>query len=128
MKKIRSNTQLEGMSLPPSTASSSTSAATTTITTSATTTTTTTSAKRKYEERAFQPDFLTYAWLFGNRFDLFVVEVKPPKSTMAAYDLLKMTKEMKFMLGRLVNLGVEAPSVCGLWVDGKLYIYINSRL
>ncbi|CAO3620580.1 unnamed protein product [Mucor hiemalis] len=76
------------------------------------------SKSRKYETKAFQPDFLVYAWLFGHRFDLFVVEVKPPKSTMAAYDWIKMSREMKHMLEKPVMIGVKSPRVCGLWVDG----------
>lgn len=85
------------------------------------------SASRKYEAKAFQPDFLVYAWLFGHRFDLFVVEVKPPKSTMAAYDLIKMSHEMKHMLEKPVMIGVKSPRVCGLWVDGRLYIRIKKE-
>lgn len=41
---------------------------------------TSTSVKRKYGDRVFQADLLTYAWPFGNLFDLFVVEVNPLKS------------------------------------------------
>ncbi|ORX47445.1 hypothetical protein DM01DRAFT_1310313 [Hesseltinella vesiculosa] len=65
-----------------------------------------------------QPDFTLYSSLFGHRLDLFVVEIKPPQSSLAMADFVKLTKEMMNMVNRLALLHVTAPRVFGLWVDG----------
>ncbi|KAI8886574.1 hypothetical protein K501DRAFT_269735 [Backusella circina FSU 941] len=58
-----------------------------------------------------QPDFTTYTSFGGNRYDLFVVEIKPPQSSLSEDDFTKITKQMMTMLSRLVELRVPDPSV-----------------
>ncbi|KAG1041036.1 hypothetical protein G6F43_012180 [Rhizopus delemar] len=65
-----------------------------------------------------QPDFTSYASVFGYRFDLFVVEIKPPNSSLGRHDFIKLAKEMMSILNQLIRLGLESPLVCGLWIDG----------
>lgn len=65
-----------------------------------------------------QPDFTSYASVFGHRFDLFVVEIKPPNSSLGRHDFIKLAKEMMSILNRLIRLRLESPLVCGLWIDG----------
>ncbi|KAI9305631.1 hypothetical protein BJ944DRAFT_248895 [Cunninghamella echinulata] len=72
--------------------------------------------KRSFNEK-YKPDFTVYVPLFGYKFDLFIAEIKPPGSSLAIYDLPKISYEMKDMLGILVDQDVEEPRVCGLWVN-----------
>jgi hypothetical protein len=65
-----------------------------------------------------RPDFTTYASFRGNQYDLFVMEVKPPRSTLGEDDFTKLAKEMMVMLNKLVALRMRDPTVYGIWIDG----------
>jgi hypothetical protein len=54
------------------------------------------------------------------RYDLFVIEVKKPGSTIALGDQRKVAYEFQKMLDYLVEKSAPSPVVCGLWVDGNV--------
>jgi hypothetical protein len=58
-----------------------------------------------------RPDFTTYTSFRGNRYDLFVVEVKSRHLTLGEDDFTKLAKEMMVMLNRLVALRMRDPTV-----------------
>jgi hypothetical protein len=66
------------------------------------------------------PDFKLQVNIKSFKFDLFVVEIKPPGSSLALYDQRKLAYELKTMIDHLVHAGIPSPVVCGLWVGGKL--------
>lgn len=73
-------------------------------------------------EDQFFTDFMASARLFGKKYDLFTVEMKPPggKYNGAYTDLVKVGKEMKIMVDELALAGVKEPIVCGMVVKGIL--------
>jgi hypothetical protein len=68
----------------------------------------------------FQPDFTAYVQCLDKKVDLFITEIKKPKSENPGpyTDLNKLAKELKMMLHSLIMAGVLAPKVCGLIVSG----------
>ncbi|ORY97718.1 hypothetical protein BCR43DRAFT_514090 [Syncephalastrum racemosum] len=64
------------------------------------------------------PDFTLNAVSHGGRFGLLAVEVKPPSNGSARSDLRKIANELELMLEPLVDLDIENPTTCGVWVDG----------
>lgn len=71
------------------------------------------------------PDYKLCSTYKKKHYDLFVVEVKPPSSSLALGDLRKLSYELYSMVNAMVDIGVESPVVCGIWVDGNVAdIYI----
>ncbi|KAI8139785.1 hypothetical protein BJV82DRAFT_626136 [Fennellomyces sp. T-0311] len=57
----------------------------------------------------------------GAKYDLLVVEVKPPAKSsrnQLQSDFVKLGKEMKDIIDALIDFGVEAPCACGILVEG----------
>ncbi|CAO3651980.1 unnamed protein product [Cunninghamella blakesleeana] len=64
------------------------------------------------------PDFTLFCDIFNFRYDLLVIEVKPPGNSNAYDDFFKVVTEMHYMLDKLVGIGAESPKVCGIWING----------
>lgn len=63
----------------------------------------------------------SYKAITGDVFDILSVEVKPPtKSSQAQLqsDFVKLGKELKSIIDRLIGRGVENPTACGVLVEG----------
>lgn len=76
----------------------------------------------------YMPDFVVSVSCYERSFDLFTVEAKSPTSNHGPNDQKKIGYELKLMIDQLVDVGVKNPRVCGLWVDGKLYMYTSNNL
>ncbi|KAI9257183.1 hypothetical protein BDA99DRAFT_515763 [Phascolomyces articulosus] len=70
------------------------------------------------ENKNLKPDYALYVNGLSKRFVVLVAEFKPPggKDRMES-DLVKIGNEMRFMVNRLVKLGVESPVVGGILVN-----------
>ncbi|ORY99348.1 hypothetical protein BCR43DRAFT_226812 [Syncephalastrum racemosum] len=69
---------------------------------------------------AAKPDFVVYVQPSNAHHDIMVGEVKPPNASIsqAESDLVKIGKELRLMLNRLILLGTPDPVVCGILVEG----------
>ncbi|KAG1145347.1 hypothetical protein G6F37_005634 [Rhizopus arrhizus] len=68
-------------------------------------------SKQPFTRSKKRPDFTAYISFAGHQYDVFVMEIKSPRSSLAEDDFIKLTKE-------LMALGVPGPAVFGMWVDG----------
>lgn len=69
----------------------------------------------------YKPDWVVYIKSWTSRLDLAVLELKRPSGSNngPVSDFVKLGRQMKTMLGKLVDIGVESPVVCGILVEGK---------
>ncbi|KAG1501684.1 hypothetical protein G6F50_003234 [Rhizopus delemar] len=75
----------------------------------------------------YKPDWVVYIKSWTSRLDLAVLELKRPSGSNngPVSDFVKLGRQMKTMLGKLVDIGVESPVVCGILVEGfKCSTYI----
>lgn len=67
----------------------------------------------------YKPDFGIYVNGLSQRFEVVVGEFEAPKGhCQGESDTIKIGKEMRTMINRLVTIGVEDPVVCGVLVSG----------
>ncbi|KAG1439618.1 hypothetical protein G6F56_012234 [Rhizopus delemar] len=74
-------------------------------------------------ESVFQPDPIwSYQWANGKeRYDLLISEVKPPSNANGnalESDIVKIRKQMAWMLNMLIRQGVSHPVVGGILLEG----------
>lgn len=66
----------------------------------------------------YKPDFGIYVNGLSQRFEVVVGEFKAPKGhCQGESDTIKIGKEMRTMINRLITIGVEDPVVCGVLVS-----------
>lgn len=74
------------------------------------------------EKSPYKPDYAVLVNDLNNRYVVLAAEFKPPSGRQRLEsDLVKLVKEMRVLLNRLVQLGVHEPVICGIWV-GKGHI------
>ncbi|KAL1934518.1 hypothetical protein VTP01DRAFT_6700 [Rhizomucor pusillus] len=70
------------------------------------------------ERKEFKPDYALFVNGLSKRFVVLVAEFKHPESKQRMEsDMVKIGKEMRAMLNRLVKLGIKDPIVCGVLVN-----------
>ncbi|KAG2219619.1 hypothetical protein INT45_011344 [Circinella minor] len=74
------------------------------------------------DDNNYKPDFVVFVSHRNDRYDIAVSEVKPPSNAnsnnVVESDLVKIGKEMKWMINNLIKRGIENPVVCGILLQG----------
>ncbi|KAG2219614.1 hypothetical protein INT45_011339 [Circinella minor] len=74
------------------------------------------------DDNNYKPDFVVFVSHRNDRYDIAVSEVKPPSNSnsnnVVESNLVKMGKEMKWVINNLIKRGIENPVVCGILLQG----------
>lgn len=69
---------------------------------------------------AFKPDFLVYNITGSTKCVILIAEFKPTEqSSSVESDLVKLAKQMKDTMNKLIMNGVARPKVCGIHCEGE---------
>lgn len=65
------------------------------------------------------PDYVNYVRLRGTSIELMAIEVKKPGNNKEESDLVRLGKELKTMVNKMVKTSVKNPVAVGVLVKGK---------
>lgn len=69
------------------------------------------------EHKEFKPDYGVFANGLSRKFVVLVAEFKPPEGRQQQEsDFIKIGKELRIMLNRLLSIGIHDAAVCGILV------------